>query len=40
MQMIGKVSDQGCLMLHLTPDASKFATGRVVRCNGGAPLVP
>lgn len=39
MQMIGEASDQANLMLYLASDASKFATGQIWRCNGGAPMV-
>ena len=39
MQMIGDASDQAHLMLYLASDASKFATGQIWRCNGGAPMV-
>lgn len=39
MQMVGDVDDQANLMLYLASDASKFATGQIWRCNGGAPMV-
>ncbi|MEM7142764.1 MAG: SDR family oxidoreductase [Actinomycetota bacterium] len=39
MQMIGEADDQANLMLYLASDASKFATGQIWRCNGGAPMV-
>ena len=39
MQMIGEADDQANLILYLASDASKFATGQIWRCNGGAPMV-
>ena len=39
MQMIGEAEDQANLILYLASDASRFATGQIWRCNGGAPMV-
>lgn len=39
MQMIGEADDQANLILYLASDASRFATGQIWRCNGGAPMV-
>ena len=39
MRMVGEAADQAYLLLYLASDASKFATGQIWRCNGGAPMV-
>lgn len=39
MQMVGEADDQANLILYLASDASRFATGQIWRCNGGAPMV-